>query len=71
MITVVPANIPVTTPDVAPISATEGLLLVHVPPIVALVSVVTLPWHILVLPLMGVSGATVSVIRDTQPAGVV
>jgi hypothetical protein len=30
-----------------------------------------LPWHMLVLPPIGVSGATVRVIRDTQPAGVV
>lgn len=41
----VPAAIPVTTPDVAPIVATEGLLLLHAPPLAVLLIVVAAPMH--------------------------
>ena len=40
-----PPETPVTTPDAEPIVATEGLLLVHVPPVDVLLKVVVDPAH--------------------------
>ena len=49
----VPDDTAVTTPLVSPMAATEGLLLVHVPPGVMLLNAVVLPWHKVVVPVMG------------------
>lgn len=49
VIVVVPADMPVTMPEDEPMVATDGLLLLHVPPGVALVMVMvpsTHTWHI-------------------------
>jgi len=48
----VPAVIPVTTPLVAPITATPGVELVQVPPLVVLVHVCDEPIQIGVVPVM-------------------
>lgn len=45
MITAAPAVIPVTTPDVAPTAALDGLLDVHTPPGTAFVNTVVEPVH--------------------------
>ncbi len=61
VITVVPADTPVTTP-VAPTVATPALLLLHVPPVVALARVVVPFEHIVVPPVIAAtvgSGFTV------------
>lgn len=50
----------VTVPDVAPMLATAGVLLVHVPTPVASPSVDVNPWHTLNVPSIGV-GATFTV----------
>ena len=50
LIVEVPAATPVTMPEEEPMVATEVLLLVHVPPLVASVSVVVWPVHTLVVP---------------------
>jgi len=49
-ITVVPIDVPVTTPVLKLTEATAGLLLVHNPPVVALVNVPELPTHITEVP---------------------
>jgi hypothetical protein len=49
-IVAVPAEIPVTTPEVASIVATVGLALVHVPVLVVLVNVVVPPSHTVAVP---------------------
>lgn len=48
----VPEAMPVTTPVDAPTVATEGLLLLHVPPAVASANVTVDPIHTAVLPLI-------------------
>lgn len=53
---VVPAVRPLTTPDVMPIMATAGLLLLHVPPATDELREETVPWHMLVLPVITASG---------------
>ena len=68
---VVPPETPVTTPVEAVTVATELLLVVHVPPVVALLNVMLLPWHTEAGPVMGVSRVTVSVVVAVQPAPVV
>jgi hypothetical protein len=58
----VPAVFPVTMPEV-PIDAISGLLLVHVPPLVVLLSVVVLPVQTVAVPVMAlttVPGVTVT-----------
>lgn len=65
----VPGASPVTIPLVIPIVAIDGLLLVHVPPGVALLSVVVV--QIEVEPVIGDTGLTVKVITSVHPAGVV
>lgn len=68
---VVPAVTPVTIPVSDPMVATDGEPLVHVPPGVALVSVIVFPWHTLVGPAMATGGArTVKVTEPIQPSGV-
>ena len=64
-----PPAMPVTIPSVAPIVATPVLLLLHVPPLVALASVVVAPAHTLVVPVMAVARElTVTVVVAEQPA---
>ena len=58
----VPAETPVTTPAVATTVAIAGRLLVHVPPGVASESVVVVPTHIPVAPVMGDIGFTLTVL---------
>ena len=53
MIVTVPAAIPVTMPEVAPIVATAGLLLPHVPPASISPRVMVLPVHTFEGPVMG------------------
>ncbi len=50
LITLVPADIPATTPDVTPIVATAVLLLVHDVPTVGKLITVVLPWQTVLLP---------------------
>ena len=57
-----PALIPVTIPVVRPTVAIAVLLLLHVPPVAALVSVRLLPTHTLGVPVMGVIPPAVTVI---------
>jgi hypothetical protein len=65
---VVPAEVPVTTPVVSTAVATSTLLLLHVPPVVALASEVDEPIHACVLPVIG-AGVTfiVNVAVDAHP----
>jgi hypothetical protein len=59
---VVPVIIPETIPEAAPIVATAGLLLLHVPGAVASVRVIVVPGHNAVGPIIGAgSGLTVIV----------
>jgi hypothetical protein len=50
---VVPAVSPHTTPDKEPTVATAGLLLLHVPPVIALVNVLHEPSHTCGVPVIG------------------
>jgi hypothetical protein len=59
---VVPALTPDTTPVEDPIVATDVLLLVQVPPPVALLNAVVPPTHTVVVPVIGVIGFTVIVL---------
>ena len=65
-----PVAIPVTTPLPDPTAAIVGLLLIHTPPLMLLVSVVVAPEHILVAPLIGADAFTVITAVAAQPAGV-
>jgi hypothetical protein len=67
VILVVPASIPDTTPP-ASIVATVVILLAHVPPAVASVSVVVRPWQTLSVPVM-IEGSefTVTIAVEMQP----
>jgi hypothetical protein len=53
VITAVPAETPVTTPVVRLIPATPGAPDIHVPPGLASVSAVVLPWQTVFMPPMG------------------
>lgn len=53
MIVAVPVATAVTIPDIDPTDAIAVLLLLHVPPVVALISVVLLPLHTLSVPDIG------------------
>ena len=67
--TELPAVTPVTTPP-AVIVAMAGDALLHVPPAVALLSVVVDPTHTLVVPVITAgSGLTVTVVVTAQPVG--
>jgi hypothetical protein len=58
----VPAEMPETVPEDEPIAATDGLLLVHVPPASALLSVVANPTQALSVPVIAAGrGLTVTV----------
>ena len=70
LITEVPGNIPVTTPEDDPIVAIVVEPLVQVPPVTASVRVIVLPWQTDDGPVMpGSSGRTVTVIVELQPVG--
>ena len=56
-----PSSIPVTTPVVLPMVATDGVPLLHVPPVVRSVSVIVAPAHTAVGPLMA-AGAGLTMI---------
>lgn len=64
----VPAVTPAAIPDEAPMVATEGLALDHVPPVVLLLNVVLLPWQTIVVPVMGVGRPTFTPTVAVQPA---
>lgn len=67
---VVPADRPATRPDEEPIDATDGVPLVHTPPVAGLVRVVVWPTQIDVLPEIGAGVAlTVRSRMIEQPAG--
>ena len=71
LITLVPGETPVTTPALL-IVATVVVTLLHVPPpALVLVSVVVLPWHTVVVPVIGASGFTVMFTVLVQPPVVV
>lgn len=70
-ITMVPEAIPLTTPVPGTTDATEGLLLVQIPPMVGSVSVILSPTHTCVGPLIGPGAAiTVTVVVAAQPPAV-
>ncbi len=65
---VVPIAMPETRPDETPIVATAVLLLAHVPPVTALVSVFDPPVQTVFMPVIaGGKGFTVTIIVDIQP----
>jgi hypothetical protein len=68
---VVPGIIPVTTPVALFTVATAVLLLLHVPPVMALVSVVVVPGHICVSPILVTRVFTVAIIVVNIPGDVV
>ena len=68
MIIAVPPDIPVTTPDDNGTWAIALLLLLHEPPAVALLSMVLPPWHMVVIPVIGVRRFTFTIVVATQPA---
>lgn len=68
MIVAVPAVVPVITPVVLPMVAMAGLLLVHIPPTVALVRVVVCPLHTAPAPVIAPGVAlTVMLFVAVQP----
>jgi hypothetical protein len=68
---VVPLATPVTTPVVKLMVAAAVLVLVHVPPVVLLLSAIVLPWQTIAAPVTGVSRFTITVLVVVQPPGVV
>lgn len=67
-----PAATPVTEPSVTPMFATDRLLLLHVPPVTALVSDVTAPAHTLSVPEMaGGKALTLTTVAVLQPVPIV
>jgi hypothetical protein len=69
VITDVPGAIPFVTPVELTV-ATDVLLLAHVPPGVRLFNIVALPWQTDVLPVIGNSALTLTVIVAVQPIDV-
>jgi hypothetical protein len=67
-----PVSSPVITPVPVAINAVAGLLLLHVPPVVAIAAVVVAPLHTVVATIIvaGV-GDTVTTTVFTQPVGAV
>jgi hypothetical protein len=64
----VPTEMPETVPLVAPAVATEVLLLLQVPPVVASLKTVDAPTHIIVVPVIGNGlGPTVTVVVTMHP----
>ena len=66
MVSTPPAT-PETVPEPPPTVAIEASLVVHVPPAVVLLSVVTLPWHTVAVPVMGEGMFTLTVVVAVQP----
>ena len=65
-----PADIPLTIPELTPIVATALLPLVQVPPPVALLKAVVAPVHNVVVPVINPGiGLTVTVFSAEQPLG--
>ena len=68
MIVAVPPATPVNVPEAEPIDATKLLLLVHVPPLAASVSVTVDPIHVAALPNIAVGNAfTVTTAEAAHP----
>ena len=66
--TAVPGDTAVTIPEAAPTEATDGVLVVHIPPGVEFVSVIVEPSHTDDGPVMGLgSGLTFTVTDLKQP----
>jgi hypothetical protein len=65
-----PEDTPVVTPVVSPTVAIVVALLLQVPPVVMLLSVVVLPSHTMLAPIIAVGTFTVAVVVVTQPNGV-
>lgn len=66
--TTTPGDKATTTPDVLPITAMEGELLLHVMPVVVVVNVIDKPVHMDVGPDIGAgSGVTVTIAVTKQP----
>lgn len=63
VITAVPALAPLTIPDPDPTDATDGLLLLHVPPVTLFVIVVVVPTHIAVVVAVIAAGVGFTVTR--------
>ena len=71
VIVAAPGEMPLTTPVPEPIVAMAGLLLLHVPPVVALLRVVVKPGQTLVVPVIAVgNGFTVNVTVFRQPVAI-
>ena len=67
-----PSVMPVTVPVEDPIVATAVLLLLHTPPLVALVNVVVKPMHTFVVPPIAAGfGLTVKLVTAIQPVLIV
>jgi hypothetical protein len=66
---VVPAVIPIITPELGSIVATDVLLLVHVPAAFALASVAVKPSHTDIEPVIAAKGLTVIFVVAVQPVG--
>ncbi len=64
---VVPEATPIAVPVENPIVATEGVLLVHTPPVVASVSVVVKPTHTEVVP--AIAAGLGLMVTTTLPCG--
>lgn len=67
----VPPPVPTAIPLEPPIVVTDRLLLVHAPPVVALLRVVELPWQIVVMPVIGLIAFTVNGRVAIHPRAVV
>lgn len=67
VITAVPAVRPVTTPVPEPTVATAVLLLLHVPPMLALLSVVVLPIQAVAVPVFLFTGSFLKMDRLADP----
>ena len=69
VIATLPVLIPVIIPVALPAVAINGLLLLHIPPVVTSLSVVVAPTHIVVVPVIAAGSAyTVSVLVVLHPA---
>jgi len=70
VIVALPADIPVTVPEIGPIVATPALLLAHVPPDDVLLNVVVAPTQTDAVPVIAAGKAlTVAVVLEEQPDG--
>lgn len=67
----VPAETPVTPPEIIPTVATELVKLLQVPPTAASSNDIVLPWHTVAAPVIGERGLTVTSIAAIHPDKVV